>query len=101
MAQSNQRKDEIYQPKVVAVQPHEHHACDADRIDGDTHREFELQLRRERHCILRIVDHVKVGNETEDTLLLFNVDLLDRDLLCRTIHRNRGLFTSNLESNVL
>src|SRR5258708_10173012 len=51
----------------------------ADDIRGSAKCELILQLRRERHKAL-VIDNIEVGNDSEDALLLFILDLLTRQL---------------------
>jgi hypothetical protein len=56
------------------------YADDGNRIEDDFGGELELQLGGEG-CGVVIVDDVEIGNDAENALLLFGLDLLGGDLL--------------------
>jgi hypothetical protein len=59
------------------------YADDGNRIEEDPGGELELQLRGKRSGIV-MVDDVEIGNDAENALLLFGLDLLGGDLLGRS-----------------
>ena len=63
-------------------------AGDTDWIGGGSKREFILQLRRKRHGVL-VIDNKKVGNNAQNSLLLFCLNLLSSELLDRESDHRR------------
>src|ERR1700751_2111714 len=70
---------------------HERYSHRGDRIHRDPHRKLKLQLCCKRYRVLRVIHGIEIGYRPQNTLLLFEMDLVNRDLPRRSVNGDRTL----------
>jgi hypothetical protein len=68
---------------------HERHSHLGDRIDRDPHRKLKLQPCCKQYGVLQVIHGIEVGNRPENTLVLFEIDFVNRDLRRRSVNGDR------------